>query len=88
MRAAVYYSNNDVRLEEVPKPAIGADEILVKVMASGVCGSDVLEWYRVKKAPIVLGHEIAGIVEEVGEDVDGFAVGDRLSHAENINSPE
>jgi L-iditol 2-dehydrogenase len=78
MRAAVYYSNNDVRLEEVPKPAIDADEILVKVMASGVCGSDVLEWYRKQKAPIVLGHEIAGIVEEVGEDVDDFAVGDRV----------
>ena len=78
MRAAVYYSNNDVRLEEVPKPAIGADEILVKVMASGICGSDVLEWYRKQKAPIVLGHEIAGIVEEAGEDVDGFTIGDRV----------
>ena len=78
MRAAVYYSNNDVRLEEVPTPAIGANEILVKVMASGICGSDVLEWYRIKKAPIVLGHEIAGIVEELGEDVDGFVVGDRV----------
>jgi len=78
MRAAVYYSNNDVRLEEVPRPAIGADEILVKVMASGICGSDVLEWYRKQKAPIVLGHEISGIVDAIGEDVDGFGVGDRV----------
>ena len=78
MRAAVYYSNNDVRTEEVPKPVIGVDEILVKVMASGICGSDVLEWYRKQKAPIVLGHEIAGNVEEVGEDVDGFTIGDRV----------
>ena len=78
MRAAVYYNNSDVRLEDVPKPSIGADEILVKVMASGVCGSDVLEWYRVKKAPLVLGHEIAGVVDEIGEEVDEFAVGDRI----------
>ena len=78
MRAAVYYTNSDVRTEEVPKPTIGADEILVKVMASGVCGSDVLEWYRVKKAPLVLGHEIAGVVEAVGDDVDAFTLGDRV----------
>jgi L-iditol 2-dehydrogenase len=78
MRAAVYYNNSDVRLEEVPRPTIGADEILVKVMASGICGSDVLEWYRSKKAPIVLGHEIAGIIDAVGENVDGFAAGDRV----------
>ncbi|MBA4397962.1 MAG: alcohol dehydrogenase, partial [Syntrophus sp. (in: bacteria)] len=52
MRAAVYYNNNDVRLEERPVPQIGAGEILVKVVASGICGSDVMEWYRVKKAPL------------------------------------
>ena len=64
MRVAVYYSNRDVRLEERPVPEIGAGEILVKVMASGICGSDVMEWYRIKKAPLVLGHEIAGEIAE------------------------
>jgi L-iditol 2-dehydrogenase len=59
MRVAMYYNNNDVRIEELPTPKIGAGEILVKVLASGICGSDVMEWYRIKKAPIVLGHEIA-----------------------------
>ncbi|MFC1498604.1 zinc-dependent dehydrogenase [Verrucomicrobiota bacterium] len=78
MRAAVYYNNNDVRLEEVPNPEIGPGELLVKIMASGICGSDVLEWYRIKKAPIVLGHEIAGIIEEVGDGVKNFKVGDRV----------
>ena len=78
MRAAVYHSNSDVRICEMPKPAIGAGEIRVKVLASGVCGSDVLEWYRIKKAPIVLGHEIAGVVDAVADDVDHFAVGDRV----------
>ena len=78
MRAAVYYNNHDVRLEERPVPRIGPGEILVKIIASGICGSDVLEWYRVRKAPIVLGHEIAGEVVRVGEGVDKVKVGDRV----------
>ncbi|HLD78413.1 MAG TPA: alcohol dehydrogenase catalytic domain-containing protein, partial [archaeon] len=64
MKAAVYYRNSDVRIEERPLPAIGPGEALVKVMAAGICGTDVLEWYRVKAAPVVLGHENAGVVEE------------------------
>ncbi len=78
MRVAMYYKNSDVRLEEMPKPQIGPGEALVKVIASGICGSDVLEWYRIKKAPIVLGHEIAGEIVEVGEGVERFHVGDRV----------
>jgi L-iditol 2-dehydrogenase len=78
MRAAVYYNNNDIRIEEMPKPRIGEKEILVKVIASGVCGSDVMEWYRVKKAPRVLGHEIAGEIVDVGAQVSGFRVGHRV----------
>ncbi len=69
MRVAMYYSNEDVRLEELPKPKIGPGELLVKVMASGICGSDVMEWYRKDKVPLVLGHEIAGVIVEVGEGV-------------------
>ena len=64
MLVAKYYSNNDIRLEEQPKPVIGDGEILVKVEASGICGTDVMEWYRIKKAPRVLGHEIAGVIAE------------------------
>jgi L-iditol 2-dehydrogenase len=78
MRVAMYYSNNDVRLEEMPRPDIQPGEILVKVMASGICGSDVLEWYRMKKAPIVLGHEVTGEIVEVGEGVKRFKNGDRV----------
>ncbi len=78
MRVAMYYNNHDVRIEERPVPAIGPDELLVKVWASGVCGSDVLEWYRVPKAPIVLGHEIAGEIVEVGRTVEKWKVGDRV----------
>ncbi len=78
MRVAMYYRNSDVRLEEIPKPEIGPFELLVKIHSSGICGSDVMEWYRIHKAPLVLGHEIAGEVVEVGEGVASFGVGDRI----------
>ena len=84
MRVAVYYSNRDVRLEERPVPEIGAGEILVKVMASGICGSDVMEWYRIKKAPLVLGHEIAGEIAAVGEGVARYKAGDRVFVSHHI----
>lgn len=78
MRVAMYYNNKDVRLEEMPTPKIGPGELLVKVIASGICGSDVMEWYRIKKAPRVLGHEIAGEIVEIGKEVKGYKVGDRV----------
>ena len=78
MRVAVYYNNKDVRIEERQIPAINDDELLVKVMASGICGTDVMEWYRIKKAPLVLGHEISGIVEKAGKNVQNFKAGDRV----------
>jgi L-iditol 2-dehydrogenase len=76
--AAFYYNNHDVRVEEVPVPSIGEDEALLKVMASGICGSDVLEWYRVPKAPRVLGHEATGVIRKVGSKVASVKVGDRV----------
>ena len=84
MRAAVYYNNNDIRIERMPKPKISEGELLVKVEASGICGSDVMEWYRVKKAPLVLGHEIAGFVVEVGRGVKTFKEGDRVTVAHHV----
>jgi len=78
MLVAVYHNNKDVRIEDVPKPEIGPDEMLLKVMASGICGTDVVEWYRLPKAPRVLGHEATGIIDEVGEKVTKYKVGDRV----------
>ncbi len=78
MRVAVYHSNRDVRLEEMPAPAAGPGELVFRVEASGICGSDVMEWYRLRKAPLVLGHEVAGEVVEVGEGVSRFRRGDRI----------
>jgi L-iditol 2-dehydrogenase len=78
MRVAMYYRNHDVRIENQSIPEINPRELLVKVMASGICGSDVLEWYRIKKAPLVLGHEIAGEIVEKGSEVEGYEVGQRV----------
>jgi L-iditol 2-dehydrogenase len=80
----MYYNNRDVRVEEMPVPGIGPGEILVKVHAGGICGSDVLEWYRIKKAPRVLGHEIAGEIVEVGKGVDRYKKGDRVFVSHHI----
>ena len=76
MRVAKYYNNSDIRLEEMPVPKIGPGEILVKVIASGICGTDVMEWYRIKKAPRILGHEIAGEIVETQSDK--YSVGQRV----------
>src|SRR4030043_366286 len=84
MRVAMYYNNRDVRLEEMPTPQNGEGEIFVKVLASGICGSDVMEWYRIKKAPRVLGHEIAGEIVEVGKEVINYKVGDRVFVSHHI----
>ena len=62
----------------MPIPEIGEDEALLKVMASGICGSDVIEWYRVPKAPRVLGHEATGVIDKVGSKVTSLKVGDRV----------
>ena len=78
MRVAMYYNNNNVRIEERLIPKINDDEILVKVIASGICGTDVMEWYRIKKAPLVLGHEISGVIEKTGKNVNNFKIGDRV----------
>ena len=76
MIVAKYYHNNDIRLEDMPTPKIGPGEILVKVRASGICGTDVMEWYRIQKAPRILGHEIAG--EIVESRADAYRTGQRV----------
>ena len=76
MKTAVYYNNNDIRIEDRPKPKIKDGELLVRVRASGICGTDLMEWYRIKKAPRVLGHEMAGDIVESRSDK--FSVGQRV----------
>ena len=84
MKIAKYYNNNDVREDEIPKPKINENEFLVNVKKSGICGSDVLEYYRLGKMErlgvdhLILGHEITGDVVEVGENVTEIKEGDRV----------
>ena len=80
----MYYSNQDVRLEEMPVPQIGPGEVLIRVEASGICGTDLLEWYRLHKAPLVLGHEVAGVIDAVGEGVENYKEGDRICAAHHV----
>ena len=84
MRALMYYSNRDVRVVEMAVPEVGPDELLLKIKASGICGSDVMEWYRRDKVPLVLGHEVAGEVAAVGSEVAKFQVGDRLAVTHHV----
>jgi L-iditol 2-dehydrogenase len=78
MKAIQYYSNDDVRVVEVPRPSAGPGELLVRVAACGVCASDVMEWYMRPRAPLFIGHEPSGTLAEVGAGVYNFAPGDRV----------
>ncbi|MFZ5907886.1 MAG: alcohol dehydrogenase catalytic domain-containing protein [Nitrospirota bacterium] len=78
MKVAVYYTNNDIRIEERPVPAISGNELLVKMMASGICGTDIMEWYRIQKAPRILGHEMSGEIVRTGSKTSPFKTGQRV----------
>jgi L-iditol 2-dehydrogenase len=79
MKAAVYRGLNDVRLEEVPVPEIGAGEILLRVHTCGICGTDLKKIASGShSAPRIFGHETAGVIAKVGENVRKFRVGDRV----------
>ena len=79
MRAVVYRGINDMRVETVTVPTIGAGELLVKVATCGVCGTDLKKIHMGShSAPRIFGHEMAGTVVQVGEGVTQYAVGDRV----------
>ena len=87
MKAAVYHGPRDIRVEDVSKPEIAEDEVLVRVQACGICGSDLhlyrLGMFEVLGRPIengrIMGHELSGEIVEVGQRVEGFRVGDRIT---------
>ncbi|MFH1031007.1 MAG: zinc-dependent dehydrogenase [Chloroflexota bacterium] len=84
MRVARWYNNRDIRVEEMPVPQIGPGELSVRVEACGICGSDVMEWYRLDRAPLILGHEIGGQIVAVGEGVKRYKIGDRVTAAHHV----
>jgi len=83
MRAAVMYSPGDIRLEDVAKPSAGAAEVLLKVAAVGVCGSDIPRMLTkgAHKMPLICGHEFSGEIVELGEGVTGLEKGDLVGVA-------
>jgi L-iditol 2-dehydrogenase len=83
MLAAVLYGSEDLRMEQIPVPRIGPGELLLRVGAALTCGTDLKVYRRgyhamMLKPPVVFGHELAGVVTEVGEGVSAFRVGDRV----------
>ncbi|MDA8085049.1 MAG: alcohol dehydrogenase catalytic domain-containing protein [Nitrospiraceae bacterium] len=76
MKVARLYSFDDIRIEEMPVPEVGPGEALIRTRACGICSGDVMPWYIEKKAPLVLGHEPAGEVAEVGRGVTSLKSGD------------
>ncbi len=93
MRAARWHGRRDVRIEDVPIPPVGADDVLLRVSWCGICGTDVEEYrdgpvvipvvepneLTGQRAPITLGHEFAGTIVELGSAVQGLAIGDRVA---------
>ena len=78
MKAAMYHGPDDIRIEEMHLPKFSPDEILVEMKACGICGSDLMHWYLKNRAPLVIGHEPAGIISKTGRKVEQFKVGDRV----------
>lgn len=92
MKAAVWHGYKDVRIEEVPEPSPKAGQVKIRVDWAGICGTDRHEYegpnfIPVKKphrltgrvAPLIIGHEFSGTIVELGEDVEGWSVGDRVT---------
>ncbi len=87
MKAAVYYGPGDVRVEERPNPVEIDDNLVAKVEACAICGTDL----KIATAgnprchpPRIIGHEMVGTIEHVGKDVEGFAVGERITLATTV----
>lgn len=84
MKAAYWYNNKDIRIEEIPSPKPGHREMLVKVVSCGICGSDIVEWYRLPRAPLIQGHEIGAEVIAAGKAVKKYKPGDRVFIAPKV----
>jgi (R,R)-butanediol dehydrogenase/meso-butanediol dehydrogenase/diacetyl reductase len=92
MRAAVYYGPNKVEVADVPEPTPGPGTVKVKVGFNGICGTDLHEYYAGpiffptephplthQQMPLVMGHEFAGVITDIGDDVTGWSEGDRVA---------
>ena len=83
MKAAILYAKQDLRYEETERPSAGAGEVIIRVRATGICGSDLprVNGDAAHYYPIILGHEFSGTIAEVGEGVEGLSIGQRATAA-------
>ena len=92
MRAAVYYGDHDIRIEDIPQPSqCGPDELLIAVSKVALCGSDSAEWSHGPKLatpPVILGHEFVGTVVAFGPGVTEFVIGDRVVSGAGVSCNE
>ena len=87
MKAVVYHAPGDIRVENVPVPTCGDDEIRVRADACAVCGTDLKTYLHGNpriKPPKVMGHEFTGLVETIGPRVGGFSIGDRVEYTQSL----
>jgi L-iditol 2-dehydrogenase len=84
MKVAYWYNNKDIRIEDIPTPRPKSREMLVKVMSCGICGSDIVEWYRLPRAPLIQGHEVGAQIVKVGKSVKKYKPGDRVFIAPKV----
>lgn len=89
MLGIVYQGDGSIKVEEVPKPKINSNEILLKVRAASICGTDLKiknfgHFKNPENKKIILGHEVAGEIAEIGSEVKNYNIGDRISLAPNI----
>jgi alcohol dehydrogenase len=80
MRATVFHGPNDIRVEQVPRPTAGVGEAVIRITLTTICGTDlhILRGEYVVKPGLVIGHEPVGVIEELGEGVTGYKIGDRV----------
>jgi L-iditol 2-dehydrogenase len=91
MKAAVFLGPERMEVREVPKPTCGEGEVLLKVKACAICGTDGRIYFHGQRnvvPPAIIGHEIAGIIAEVGDGVEGHSVGDRVTVVTSIGCGE
>jgi alcohol dehydrogenase len=80
MKATVFHGPNDIRVEEVPRPSVGVGEAVIRITLTTICGTDlhILRGEYAVKPGLVIGHEPVGVIEELGEGVNGYKIGDRV----------
>src|SRR6185503_15984496 len=80
MKANVFYGKNDIRIEEVERPHAGVGEVVIRITLTTICGTDlhILRGEYPVRSGLILGHEPVGVIDEIGEGVTGYAVGDRV----------